>query len=716
MKSFMNVGLRLAIVVGMILCVSSSFAQPAPYLGYAYPAGGQQGTTFPVKLGGQRLSGAERVVVTGKGVTASIEKVYHALNNQEITLLREQLNVLKKKATATRQRAGKKGRVNDNPITELLPVEQTIRRNLEARLAEFCNRPASASIADLVFINVTINADAVPGMRELRLVTNGGISNPLVFHVGQLPEATRPAMLTSNMQVLGKEQDALRKRPASEAEIEIQLPCIVNGQVASGEVNWYRFKATKGERLVISCSARELIPFIADAVPGWFQPVISVENSDGEEISYNDDFGFRPDPVVQFEVPADGEYRFRVFDAIYRGREDFVYRISVGELPLLTSVFPLGGNRQTLDKLHWQGVNVDGAKLKLGSQDETTDVQWLSVVKDGFESNRVAFQLDEQVGTIEREPNNTAEQAVSVSLPTMIDGRIDTPGDWDVYRVNADAGETIVAEITARRLDSSLDSILKITDAAGKVIAVNDDHADIASGLNTHHADSFVMFQTTTAGPVFVHVGDTANSGGEAFAYRLRISHRQPDFALRVTPSAVGMPAKGGSFVNVYAIRQDGFEGEIQVQVNAPEKAFSMAKTVLKPGKDSAKVWIKTNLTPADGLVDLQIEGQAMVSGSRTVRRAGAADDRMQAFLWRHLVPAESLVAIVGDGKTSTNYRRTLPPPMPASLVNVATATFTKQQVASRLKQLRNLFDAWLLTDEFYRERVAECEAVPLSP
>ncbi len=37
---------------------------------------------------------------------------------------------------------------------------------------------------------------------------------------------------------------------------------------------------------------------------------------------------------------------------------------------------------------------------------------------------------------------------------------------------------------------------------------------------------------------------------------------------------------------------------------------------------------------------------------------------------------------------------------------------FTKQQVAGRLRQLKYLFEQWLLTDEFYAAKVAECEAV----
>ena len=52
------------------------------------------------------------------------------------------------------------------------------------------------------------------------------------------------------------------------------MPCTMNGQVAAGEVNRYRFQASKGQRLVISAKARELVPYVADAVPGWFQAVM----------------------------------------------------------------------------------------------------------------------------------------------------------------------------------------------------------------------------------------------------------------------------------------------------------------------------------------------------------------------------------------------------------------------------------------------------------
>jgi len=52
-----------------------------------------------------------------------------------------------------------------------------------------------------------------------------------------------------------------------------------------------------------------------------------------------------------------------------------------------------------------------------------------------------------------------------------VNGRIDQPGDWDVFRFQGRAGQAIVAEVYARRLDSPLDSVLKLTDAKGQQLA-----------------------------------------------------------------------------------------------------------------------------------------------------------------------------------------------------------------------------------------------------
>jgi len=525
-------------LAGMLAVASSSPAQTrqtGPYIGFVYPAGGQQGTTFQVKLGGQGLDDVDQVLVTGTGVSAKVVEYCRKLGPQEMTLMREQLNELKREL----QQAGDPAEKDEATLKLVARIEK--------RMGEYVNRPACSSLSSLVFIEVTVAPDAEPGVRELRLATLRGVSNPLVFHVGQLPEFSRTPMRTADFQVLGKEELALRKRPADEVEQRIAVPCTANGQVASGEVNWYRFEARKGQRLVLSTAARELIPYIADAVPGWFQPVIAVCDASGRELAYNDDFRFKPDPTLAFQVPQDGEYLFSITDAIFRGREDFVYRVTISELPLVTSIFPLGAQVGAVGKIEMKGWNLDMAELLPLPADAGPGVHWLAASKDEFVSNRVPFALDTLPDGFDREPNNDASSAQKVQLPIILNGRMDRANDEDVFQVAGRAGDTIVAEVTARRLDSPLDSLLRVTDASGKVLAFNDDHEDAGAGTNTHHADSYLMVTLPADGPYFVHLTDTARMGGDEYAYRLRISAPQPDFALRVVPSSVAAASLSNS-------------------------------------------------------------------------------------------------------------------------------------------------------------------------
>ena len=67
---------------------------------FVYPAGGQQGTTFQIRLGGQNLDDVNGVLVTGKGVSAKVVEYHRRLDSQDMTLLREQLAELKQAGRA----------------------------------------------------------------------------------------------------------------------------------------------------------------------------------------------------------------------------------------------------------------------------------------------------------------------------------------------------------------------------------------------------------------------------------------------------------------------------------------------------------------------------------------------------------------------------------------------------------------------------------------
>ncbi len=701
--------LPILVLTGLMAMASSVAGQQTPYIGFVYPAGGQRGTTVQIRLGGQRLTGVKDAVVTGPGVSAKLNKFYRRLSNQEIQLLREQVRELRKGAVRRGNGRGK-GKVQD-------PKKQELIERIEKRMKEWVNRPACTALAEIAIFDVTIDPDAEPGPREIRLVTARGVSNPMVFYVGQVPEVARKPMSTCVFQVLGKESLAQRKRPPEEEEETIAVPCTMNGQIASGEVNRYRFEAKKGQRLVVTVSARELIPYIADAVPGWFQPILSLHDADGKEVAFSDDFRFKPDPTLYCEVPKDGEYVLSITDAIYRGREDFVYRITVGEVPFVTSIFPLGGRVGEPASIEMEGWNLTKAELAPPPKDAQAGVYQLSAKAGKFVSNRMPFVLGTLPECLDQESNNDQAHAQKVKLPIVVNGRTDKPDDWDVFQVDGKAGDTIVAEVSARRLDSPLDSILKVTDSAGKLLAVNDDCTDVGSGLNTHHADSYLMVKLPADGAYYVHLGDTARNGGKEYAYRLRISPPRPDFELRVVPSSAALRSRAGTAVTVYAIRKDGFSDDIKINLKDAPKGLKSFPVTLKNDKKNVRLWVKTTLAQTWKPMALAIEGRAKAGEQKLAHQAVPADDRMQAFLWRHLVPAADLKAVVYNPSYQPPPTRVAPPMTDEQKAEAeakdpkTTRKFTKRQVAGRLRQLKGLFEEWLITEDFYNRKVAECEA-----
>jgi len=723
LERFTGKARRLALLglATWLMAAPAARAQVRPYIGFVYPAGGQQGTTFQIKLGGQGLDDVNQVFVTGSGVSAKIVEFNRALNPQEITLLNEQSKELKRGKTeaASTSAASATPRTVASPPVKDEATAKLISR-IEKRVAEYVNRPACVALATIAYVEVAIASDAPPGARELRLGTPRGVSNPLVFHVGQLPEVCRKPMITAAFEVLGKEELALRKRPDDEVEQRITVPCTVNGQVAPGELNWYRFAARKGQRLVITTQARQLIPYIADAVPGWFQPVLALYDAKGKEVAFNDDFRFKPDPTILFEVPKDGDYRLAIYDSIYRGREDFVYRVSIGELPFVTSLFPMGGRMGEPVAFSVQGWNLPVRKLVWPGTNAAPGVHSLTATNGEFVSNPIPFALDTLPEGVDKEPNNTEARPQKVELPIIINGRVDRPGDWDVFQFQGKSNGIVVAEVSARRLDSPLDSVIKLTDATGKLLALNDDCEDLRDGLNTHHADSCFMVRLPADGTYYVHLGDTARHGGEEYGYRLRLSAPQPDFALRVAPSSVTLRSKNSNALAVYAVRKDGFAGPIKLTFKELPPGFTSWPVVLSPTQTVARLTLKTDLKETPEPVSLSVVGTAKIQGRDVTREAVPAEDRMQAFLWRHLVPATDLKAVVFDPNYQPPPKRVAharpptevqPKPVVASANSAATTPkFTKQQVVGRLRQLKLLFEEGLLTDDFYNDKVAECE------
>ena len=624
--------------------------QRGPHIGYIYPAGGRQGTAIKVAVGGQYLSGVTGANVSGEGVKVKLIGYAAPLSGDQLSALSRKLTQLE--SQYSRIPAGR--RTGGNTYESLVidgfrnyaKKQGTVRMSpkafieLRKRLRDPRRQP-NAQIGETATFKITIAADARPGRREIRLNTSSGVTNPLVLDIGQCTEYL--------------ETEPNNKTP--DAGVPKSLPVIVNGQIMPGDIDRFAFTARKGMRLVAVVSARELIPYLADAVPGWFQASLKLSDAKGKEVAYTDDFRFHPDPVIHYEVPVDGKYVLEIKDSIYRGREDFVYRITVGELPFITGVFPMGGPAGAETHVKLTGWNLPSNTVIVDATASGPKTVPITLSKNKRSSNAMPFALDTLPECLETEPNDKPTGTQRIKLPMIINGHIDRSGDRDVFSFTGRKGDEIVAEVLARRLESPLDSLLKLTNAAGKLLAVNDDYEDKGAGLVTHHADSRISMKLPDDGAYLIHLADTQHNGGAAYGYRLRVSLRRPDFELRVVPSGINALSGMTVPITVYALRKDGYSGEIALGLKGVPRSFALGGGDIPAGQDKIRLTLTVSRIPRSEPINMRLIGSAVIGGRKIFRQAVPAEDMMQAFLYRHLVPARDwVVTITGSRRSKINF------------------------------------------------------------
>lgn len=551
-------------------------AQNPPRVAYVFPAGASRGASVEVVVGGRYLEEPTAAFVSGAGVVAVVRDFQRPLNPKERAELRDKVQMLEQQQ--------KEGKLDEAGRKELAASRKT--------LATLGRQPANPQLAEQVTLSVTVAADAVPGIHELRVRTAAGLTNPLRFLVGS-GRAVRETEPNDR---------------AADATAAASLPVVVDGQLLPGDVDRFRVALRKGQHLRAAVRARLLLPYLADAVPGWCQATLQLVGPDGHEVAFDDDHRFDPDPQLEYDVPADGDYELVVADALHRGREDFVYRLEIDAT---------GGGTTAAAPVAAAGP--EPAPPPLGPF----------------------------APCAEHEPDDQPAQAQHVPWPSVVVGRIERPGDVDVYAIDAHPGQTFVAELLGRRIGSPIDAVLRLVDPRGKEIGVDDDTVDPAYGLVTHQADAVLRGRFALQGTYLLTVRDLQGKGGPDFTYRLRLGPPVPDFSLRVVPSQLNLRPGASAALTVHALRQDGFAGEIVLQLVDPPPGFSLSGGVIPAGVDKLVVTVTAPENPPDAPVPLVLHGRATLGKNELVRPAVPAEDLMQAFAWHQLVPMEQLLACV---------------------------------------------------------------------
>jgi len=474
-----------------------------------------------------------------------------------------------------------------------------------------------------VRVSITVAPDAPLGERDLRIITPGGASNHLRFFVGSLPELN---------EVEPNNEFAKAQQIAS-------LPVLINGQVLPTDRDLFRFAAKAGQVIVCAVEARKILPYISDTVPGWLDATLRLYNAQGKELAFVDDYHCGPDPVLIYNVPADGEYILEVKDTINRGRGDFVYRLTLGALPYITHIFPLGGQRGTNVHVELHGANLPAPTMDFKVPSDTLPVP---------------FATGDVKEMQEIEPNDSLQQTNRVEVPVTINGRIQKRGDMDHFIFAAQKDQTLIMEVFARRLDSPLDAIITLFNAKGEELREVDD-TETGEPLIVHFADPRMDFKFPTAGDYVLRIRDVQGNGGDDHAYRLSIAPPRPDFALRVMPDAVRVGQGETILIPVTAVRKDWFGGEIIITVQNLPPGWLASGAVIFAGQNETRL---TLTAPRDAATNFfaapVIVGKAKIGEAEVVRNAEPTEDVTQAFSYHHLVPAKEYAVTVSEAPSFT--------------------------------------------------------------
>lgn len=441
-------------------------------------------------------------------------------------------------------------------------------------------------------VRFQVAPDAPLGVREFRLRTAHGVST-----LGQLLIVDAPVITESgNNTALDKAQT-------------VPVPAVVCGRIDRAEnVDYYAFPARAGQTLTIEVHAARLQDKIHD-LQKHIDPLVVVYDPSGRELAASDDGRFA-DPLLTFTPPADGLYRLAIRDAKYDGDSRWSYALTITDRPYVTQIFPLGVPPNTAVTFEPVLAGKDRPRWTVTTP-ARPGLHTVSLRPPGtpYDTNPVPLVVTTLPLVLEQEPNDAPAQAQPLPVPGGVNGRIGQRRDLDYFRIPLKKGQTITAEVFARRfgteLTSRLDAQLELLSPDGKNVLVSND--DQSSAMK----DSALSFTAPADGDYLLRLRDLNNKGGEEFVYFLQVDLARPDFALKVDPpiAMIGPGARTAWYVHL--TRRNGFNGPVTVTVEGLPSGVTVNPLTIPP-----------NMT--QGLLVLSAADKAPVGGG-IVRVVGSA-------------------------------------------------------------------------------------------
>jgi Planctomycete cytochrome C/WD domain, G-beta repeat len=239
----------------------------------------------------------------------------------------------------------------------------------------------------------------------------------------------------------------------------VVLPVTVAGTIdRPGDVDFYRFEAKKEQAIGV-----QALPATDGST--W-DPVLELRDATGTLLAQS------PTGTLGYTVEHAGTYCLGIHDRDFRGVKGMSYRLHVGDIPVVTSIFPLGCQRGTETEVRVEGANLGAnSRIRVNAPASAHPGDRLPITIDtphGRPLGSPQLLVGELPEVVRDEKPSGDNSPPAMPVPGTANGRISRPGDIDVWRFRAKKGQRLILEVNAHRLGSPLDSFLEIQDRDGR--------------------------------------------------------------------------------------------------------------------------------------------------------------------------------------------------------------------------------------------------------
>jgi hypothetical protein len=399
-------------------------------------------------------------------------------------------------------------------------------------------KPADANNID---VKIRIATDCALGEHTAQVRTKSGISDYRTFFVGALPavEEKEPNTDFGSPQAIG-------------------LNSTVSGIVQNEDVDYYVFEAKKGERVSAEVEGMRFGQTL-------FDPYIAILNDRRFEIASVDDSPLlKQDAALSVIIPEDGRYVVEVRESGYGGDGNCRYRLHIGNFPRPTITYPAGGQAGQAQDITFIGdaTGPISKQISLAADAQETTVfieDALGVTPSGH-----PLRVSPHPNALETEPNQGFDTATVVAtFPSAFNGILQEPGDVDIFKFTAKAGQVFEVECFGRRIRSPIDPVMNLYKATGEGITGNDD---------SRGPDSYFRWQVPADGEYAIRVADHLNRGGPQFVYRIEFQEVKPSLNVGIPRVArysqsrqqIYVP-RGNRYATLISAERINFGGELVI-------------------------------------------------------------------------------------------------------------------------------------------------------